>query len=440
MENSNKPKMKIRWNAIRWNALIPMVICLVLILYLLISLIIGLFFKGGREMDIYKIGKYTGRQTYELIMKEDRNNPVPVYDYNYYGESLNLYFDYYSLDLPYSTMLKGKTLVLKDFCSDKVITLNDFTEKVDAQIDLSKLPDGFYGVYLVENEISERVYMNQSIRFDDEFYTVLRDGKSRHIQLLADQKLFDTADAEQSVLDRHYLYIKVETVSAEEYHQYDIAINTAPSMSGDVAVSPNGEERNGIVEAQEMYELAQAIAEKLAAEGYKVVILKDSYNENALYYGTDGLLKRAVDSGVKYMINLDMEIDSTIPGVIYSNYTTNTLAQSIFAKMLAGTELFADESRLHSCKLVASSLLGDGLSYDQDWVIREAGGAVLGGGRFSATSQKNASFESNNVYGINTVSVRLCNIKDKVVVERWLNNKAAAAQAIAEGIIEYLKK
>ncbi|MBQ6654419.1 MAG: hypothetical protein IJM79_02725 [Erysipelotrichaceae bacterium] len=435
MDNSNKPKYKIRWNAV-----IPMAICLILIIYLLVSLIIGLFFKGGREMDIYKIGKYSGRQTYELIMKEDRANPVPVYDYNYYGESLNLYFDYYSLDLPYSTMLRGKTLVLKDFCSDKVITLDNFTEMVDAQIDLSGLPDGFYGVYLMENEISERVYLNQTVSFDDEFYTVTREGKNRHIQLLANQKLFDTADAETSVLDRNYLYIKVETVGPETYQQYDIAINTAPAMSGDVAVSPKGEERNGIVEAQEMYDLAQAIAGKLTAEGYKVLILKESYNENVLYYGADGLLKRAVDAGVKYMINLDMEIDSTIPGVIYSNYTTNGFARSIFTKLMADTELFSDESRLHPCKLVTSSLLSDGLNYDQDWVIREAGGAVLGGGRFSATSQKNASFEASNVYGINTVSIRLCNIKDSVVVDRWLKNKDAAAQAIAEGIINYLKK
>ena len=191
MENK-MPKLNIRWKAIRWNVLIPLIICAFLIVYLLVSLIIGLFFKGGREMDIYKIGKYTGRQTYEMIMKEDRTNPVPVYDYNYYGESLNLYFDYYSLDLPYSTMLRGKSLVLKDFCSDKVITLDNFSEKVDSQIDLSSLPDGFYGVYLMENEISERVYLNSVISFDDEFHTVLRDGKSKSIQLLADQKLLQS--------------------------------------------------------------------------------------------------------------------------------------------------------------------------------------------------------------------------------------------------------
>ncbi len=439
MENK-MPKLNIRWKAIRWNALIPMVICVILILYLLVSLIIGLFFKGGKDMDIYRIGKYTGRQTYQLIQKEDRNNPVPVYDYNFYGESLNLYFDYYSLDLPYSTTLRDKTLVLKDFCSDKVITLEGFSEKADGQIDLAAIPDGFYGVYLMEGEISERIYMNQTISFDDEFHTVLRDGKSRHIELLANQKLFDTADAETSVLDRNYLYIKVETEEAEAYSQYDIAIMTSPAMSGDVAVSPKGEEKNGIVESEQMYQLAQAVSAKLTEAGYKVIVLKESHDENTIYYGSDGLLRRAVDAGVKYMIHLDMEIDSTIPGVIYSNYTTNKLAQSIFAKLLANTELFGDENRLHPCKLVTSSLLMDGLTYDQDWVIREAGGIVLGAGRFSATSQSNASFEAANLYGINTVSIRVCNIRDSAAVERWLNNKDAAANAIAEGIIEYLKK
>ncbi|MBR5048196.1 MAG: hypothetical protein IKX74_00855 [Erysipelotrichaceae bacterium] len=435
MENGKKPKYKIRWNAV-----IPMAVCAFLIIYLLVSLIIGLFFKGGKEMDIYRIGRYTGRQTYELIMKEDRANPVPVYDYNYYGESLNLYFDFYGMDLPASVTLRDKTVVLKDFCSDSVITFENLSEKADSQIDLASIPDGFYGVYLMENEISERVYMNHTVSFDDEIYTVTRDGKNRRIQLLANQKLFDTADAETSVLDRNYLYIKVETVAPEEYHQYDIAISTSPAMSGDVAVSPNGEEKNGIVEAQEMYELAQAVADRLTAAGYKVLILKETYNENALYYGADGLLKRAVDAGCRYMIHLDMEIDSTIPGVIYSNYTANNFARAIFTRLMNETELFSDESRLHACKLVQSTLLADGISYDQDWVIREAGGAVLGGGRFSATSGKNASFEANNVYGINTVSIRLCNIRDAEVVNRWLANKQAAAAAIAEGIKDYLKK
>lgn len=440
MENK-MPKLNIRWKAIRWNAVIPMFICVILIIYLLVSLIIGLFFKGGsKDMDIYRIGKYTGRQTYQLIQKEDRNNPVPVYDYNFYGESLNLYFDYYSLDLPYNTTLQGKTLVLKDFCSDKVITLEGFSEKADGQINLASLPDGFYGVYLMEGEISERIYMNQTVSFDDEFHTVLRDGKSKHIELLANQKLFDAADAEESLLDRNYLYIKVETEEAEAYSQYDIAIMTSPAMSGDVAVSPKGEERNGVVESEQMYQLAQAVSAKLTEAGYKVLILKESHDENAIYYGSDGLLRRAVDAGVKYMINLDMEIDNTIPGVIYSNYTANAFAQSIFAKLLANTKLFGDESRLHPCKLVTSSLLMDGLTYDQDWVIREAGGIVLGAGRFSATSQSNASFEAANVYGINTVSIRVCNIRDKAAVDRWLSNKDAAANAIAEGIVEYLKK
>jgi hypothetical protein len=435
-----KPKLNIKWKAIRWNAVIPMFICAFLIIYLLVSLIIGLFFKGGKDMDIYRIGKYSGRQTYEMIKKEDRNNPVPVYDYNFYGESLNLYFDYYSLDLPYSNTLRDKTIVLKDFCSDKVITLEGFSDKADGQIDLAGLPDGFYGVYLLEGEISERVYLNQTVSFDDEFHTVLRNGNSRHIELLANKALFDPADAQESLLDRDYLYIKVETDAAEAYSQYDIAIMTSPAMSGDAAVSPKGEEKNGIVESEQMYQLAQAVSEKLTAAGYKVLILKDSHDENTIYYGTEGLLKRAVDAGVKYMIHLDMEIDSTIPGVIYSNYTTNSFARSIFTRLMNATELFSDESRLHPCKLVTSSLLNDGLTYDQDWVIREAGGAVLGGGRFSATSARNASFEANNVYGINTVSIRLCNIRDKAAVERWLNNKDAAAGAIAEGIIEYLKK
>ena len=434
MDQIRKPKYRIKWNVI-----IPLVICVILTLYLFVSLAIGLISKGGKDDDIYRIGKLTGRQTRETILKENRENPVEIYDYNFYGESLNLFYDYYSLDIAANQTLKNRTVVLKDLLSDNVVRFENLSGKLDSQINLGKLKPGFYSVYIEEGETLQRVYMSRVLTLDNTFYTVMRNNQSTKVELLANKALFDSPKKEESLLDKNYLYIRVDAVTAEEYGEVDVAISTAPAMSGDVAVSPVGEERNGIVEAEEMFEMAQAVAARLQEAGLKVAILKDSFDDPILYYGQDGVAHRAYRNNAKYLIHLDMYIDTTTTGVFYSNYTGNDFARAIFTRLMSDTSLFESEDKLRNCTTVTSSLLNDDMLYDQDWVIREAGGAVLGAGRFSQTSTANAAFAKDRIYGINTVDLVFINIKDKEQVDSWLANKAKAAEAIAQGIIDYLK-
>ena len=96
----NKENRKLR---LKWNVLIPLALAVILTVYLIIALIVGLITnKGGKKPvnhDIYNICSFNGNQTYQAIVNEDRENPVALEDYNFYGESLNLYFNQYDLEI-----------------------------------------------------------------------------------------------------------------------------------------------------------------------------------------------------------------------------------------------------------------------------------------------------------------------------------------------------
>ena len=213
----NTKKKKLR---IKWKTAVPALICLILFVYLCVSLLVGLFTASGKDIDIYKIGNLSGKKTLEVVNREDRQNPVLVKDYNFYGESLNLYFDTYSQTIKNSETLNGKDVVLKDLLNDKnVIKFEKMTAKIDNQIRLENIPDGFYALYLQEGDTTSRLYYNSVISYDNIIYTVRRNGNSKKVELIGDKTLFDS-DKNKDVLDNNYLYLKVTTVNDEENKQY----------------------------------------------------------------------------------------------------------------------------------------------------------------------------------------------------------------------------
>ncbi len=425
----NAKKKKLR---IKWKTTIPAIICVILFLYLIISLIVTLFSGSSKDIDIYKIGDLNGKKTLEVINKEDRSNPVEVKDYNFYGESLNLYFDTYSLSISRSNTLNGKTVVLKDLLDENnVIEFADLTNKIDDQIDLGKLNDGFYSVYLKDGETLSRLYYSSIISYDNYMYTVRRNGTSKKVEIIADKTLFDQEGSNESVLDNNYIYIKVSTATDEENTQYDFAISTAPALVYD-GVSLVGVEDNGIVEAQELYELATNLKTALEAKGFKVLILKDEYDQDISYYGTNGVLYKAYNSKAKYMIHLDMD-EYGNKALLYSTKSSGKLAKGIFDSLMSSTTLYESTDYLSSCDLADDDI------NDSQYEIREAGGVVLAAGTYSESSQQNASFASNNKFGIDTIEIITTNINDVSDVTNWLENKTKAVDAIVNGILAVIK-
>ena len=423
-----KKKYKIKWKNVILAAL-----CLILFLYLIISLLISLFSGSNKDVDIYKIADFSGNKTLQIINSEDRSNSIEVKDYSFYGESLDLYFSNYSLSMPKNDTLNGKTVVLKDLIDDKnIITFENLTNEIDNQIKLDELKDGFYSIYLQNGEVLSRLFYSSVLSYDNVFYTVRRDGQIKKIELIADKSLFDYQKKKETVnvLDNNYLYLKVSTVAADQSSQYDIAISTAPALVYE-GVSLTGVEDNGIVESEQLYQLALDIKAQLESKGLKVLLIKDTHNQDIAFYGNGGVLNKAYSSKAKLFIHLDMD-EYGDKAVLYSSKSSSQLASAIFTGLLNDCNIYENDQYL-----LASSLTEDG-NNDAQFEIREAGGKLLAAATYSENSQNNKSFAYDNRYGMNAVDVILTNINEADDVANFLNNKDKIVTSIVSGICSYL--
>ena len=422
---------------IRYDRLIPLVILALLILYLIVSLLVHLLFGGKdnkKDDNIYTLCNLSAKKTLALVAKEDRQNALMLKDYNFYGESLNLYFESYNREMSSDKTLDGRTVALIDMCSGEETKIA-ISREVDSQIDISALKPGFYSVYTVtEDGVYSRLYFEKSIYTDNIVHSVTRNGKRNTVELIANKKLFDAEGAEESVLDRAYLYLKVtsENVDPTTDIEYDVAICTAPALTME-GVSLVGEEYNGYVEAKELWDVAEKLKQNLEAYDLKVLMLKDEYDQNILYYGTGGVAYKAYKANVKYIIYLDMTTDDNYIETVYSSYCSGKLARSIYMELVEIGLYEGDE-------LTQSYKETDGLAgpVDEAYEIRETGGKVLGAGTYSEISQMNASFASNNIHGINTVKIVTSNIWSSASMNKWDEHKDKVAEAITKGYINYL--
>ena len=423
-----KKKYKIKWKNVILAAL-----CLILFLYLIISLLISFFSGSNKDVDIYKIADFSGNKTLQIINSEDRSNSIEVKDYSFYGESLDLYFSNYSLSMPKNDTLNGKTVVLKDLIDDKnIITFENLTNEIDNQIKLDELKDGFYSIYLQNGEVLSRLFYSSVLSYDNVFYTVRRDGQIKKIELIADKSLFDYQKKKETVnvLDNNYLYLKVSTVAADQSSQYDIAISTAPALVYE-GVSLTGVEDNGIVESEQLYQLALDIKAQLESKGLKVLLIKDTHDQDIAFYGNGGVLNKAYSSKAKLFIHLDMD-EYGDKAVLYSSKSSSQLASAIFTGLMNDCNIYENDQYL-----LASSLTEDG-NNDAQFEIREAGGKLLAAATYSENSQNNKSFAYDNRYGMNAVDVILTNINEADDVANFLNNKDKIVTSIVSGICSYL--
>ncbi len=435
-----KKSTGIPWNKIAWKRVIPLAVLLLLIIYLILSLFISAISpkKPDNKGNSFTLCSLNAKQTKQAIENEDRANPVAVVDYNFYGESLNLYYASYDRNMETSQTMDGQKVALIDMCSDKKYEF-DISKYVDSQITLGQLQPGFYSVYVVKGETYSRVYMGRNLTSNNTITTVTRNNERMKVELIANKKLFDEENATESVLDQPYLYIKVTKVetSAEavENTDYDIVVFSAPALT-ETGVSTVGEADNGIVEADELFAVAQEIVQQLTDKGLRVKLLKDQADVSTMYYGNGGIANQAYNSKAKYMIYLDMtNLDYEIR-TLHTAYSDDRFAAPIFAK-LKGIGLYTEDYQND----YADRGTGDNEAlgvFDTEYEIRELGGIVLGAGTYSTSSAVNASFAAKSVYGINTLKICTTNIWSASSVATWNEKKASVATAVVDGVMEYL--
>lgn len=433
---------------VKWDVAGPLLVASLLVVYLVISLVVGLIGKipDNKVVEINtNLCGLNAKKTLEIVEKEDRSNPVIVKDYNFYGESLNLYLERYSVDIHNNETFVGKTLSFVDLCTETKIDFaiqanaeGNFT--VDQQIELGKLTPGFFAIYLANSDgSSSRLATSSTIVYNQTFTTVVRDGKRMKIELIADKTMFDPVEPTEdqtSVLDLNYLYIKVTEVDASENDGYDVVVSLAPALI-ETGVSVVGESSYGYTEAELLWPVANEIVTKLQQQGLKVAILKDSYDEEILYYGEGGVLAKAYGMKAKYMLHLDI-YDYGGKGIEYSSFSSDALAKSILTEVMTKTTFLQDEDYAISASRQTSELTS--LDYDGTYEIREAGGKVLGASEFSTSAAANAKFAANNIYGIQTLVIMPAALTVEHDIKNLAENGNSLADAIVSGFMNYINQ
>lgn len=375
------------------------------------------------------------KETLAKINGENYENAFEIKDYLYYGETLNLFEDTY--DINQKDGLVGRTIMLTNLCTgSEMVYLID--GKIDGQIPVESLEDGFYSVKIVYDLIQRRAYSTDEI--NDVFYTVRRNGINKEITLIANQHLFDTED-NTDVLDRNYLFIQVKTVATPD-DVYDIVIDPGHSSKDTGSYVEYGGAANGLVEAQETYKIALVIKEKLESYGLKVLITRKDASEVVNTYGEDGRLYRAYASKAKYYIDIQLSVASStsIRGtqIVHSSFTSSKMATAIFTYLLENTDLISTGNTGNGN---ISGVLPSGVinKYDGRMVIRESGGRILSAGTFSEKAiEENASFARDQRAGLQTFTINYIYMTNPEDVALWINNYEDYGVKTAEAIASYL--
>ena len=375
------------------------------------------------------------KDTLAKINGENYENAFEIKDYLYYGETLNLFEDTY--DINQKDGLVGRTIMLTNLCTgSEMVYLID--GKIDGQIPVESLEDGFYSVKIVYDLVQRRAYSEDAI--NDVFYTVRRDGVSKEITLIADQHLFDTEDNDD-VLDRNYLFIQVKTVETPE-DVYDVVIDPGHSSEDTGSYVEYGGTANGLVEAQETYKIALVIKEKLESYGLKVLITRKDAGEVVNTYGEDGRLYRAYASKAKYYLDIQLSVASSasIKGtqIVHSSFTSSKMATAILTYLLDNTDLI---STGNTGKGNIPGVLPSGVidNYDGRMVIRESGGRILSAGTFSEKAiEENASFVLNQRDGLQTFTINYIYMTNPEEAALWVSNYEDYGIKTAEAIASYL--
>ena len=409
-----------RRRKVRWKVVIPTLIACVLVVYLfgsLVGMIVNSFTKDDNSFTACKLS--TSKLQKKLSNKEYEGY-IEVVDYVVYGENLNLYSSEYVIGG--RNAFTGKTMVLKNVCTDKEYTIEKLGSDLDGQINGLDLEVGLYEVYIVDNLLEKRLYMSSALTEEVSFYTSTMKSTNTKVELLADASLINKEGAETNALDRNYVFINVTKETMPET-SYDIMLNPGP-----ITINNNvGLEANGVTEETEMYRLAKRVKELLEKEGLKVGIAREEYTWLSLY-GESGTLAKGYSTDAKYFISLAASGGSDTQqgiSIVHSAFVSNSLANKIHAQLVKLTNmevLDVEESALTS-------------GYDADLDIREAGGRALGAGELVE-----ANVFASNLKGMEAIYMEVFNINNSADVALWQQEFENVAKAIAQGIIDYINQ
>ncbi len=340
-------------------------------------------------------------------------------------------------DAEKSDNIYGKTIILKDVCSDEQYSFL-VENNVDRGILLNKLNSGFYRVYVMEDLIKKRMTYTETL--NAVIHTNNANREEMKVTIMADKNLGSTA------ADKNYVFIKVEASKLAK-KAYDIALDPAGNDSDLTYTVSKGSEGNGLVEATESYQACLKLKKALEDNGFKVLIVRDK-NEEIDSYGKSGRLARAYKAKARYYFHIGFSENSNknYSGfeISYSAHSSKILASQIVYTVDKKTPLAAgiyysgeDKAGLIPATLVEGK---DGRSvYDNVLWVREAGGLATQAGMYSDNAESsNGSFAKNNRYGMNGLNISIGYLTNNDDATAWKNHSDEICKQISNAISAYL--
>lgn len=356
-----------------------------------------------------------------------------IRDYQFYGESLNLYAQPYSLTSKDDTDRKSIDLV--NLCTEESLTYT-MEDNADRRIALSELEPGVYALSIRDDLIKKRLVYEGTL-ISEPFTTVKRDGKVKKATLIADQTMVEPN------LSQNFLFLQIEEV--EPGDEFDVFIDPYGDRMSNGLYQPAGS-GNGLKEAEEMQKAAEILKEKLESYGLRVALSKEKGEDIIGYYGEDGIMEKAYASKAKYYLELGMNsaAQSVYQGteIYHSNYSSPTLANSLMYALRKNTSLKASNAftwtdrneGVTSCNLTEGE--SGGKIYDILPSIRESGGRVTGAGTFSEAAKLNASFAQDNRFGLQAVSINFIYLSNAEDVATWNQERDAILSELADAFVK----
>lgn len=411
---------------IRWKFAAPLLLLMILVLYAVVSVLLP---SSKDEKQKFTVCSLNEKETVKLLDKTYAET-YQISDYTYYGESLGLYTNAYTVDN--DDELAGKTLQLHNLCTDKAVTMTIDTD-VDQKITLNDLDPGFYELTVIDNLVEKRLVYKDTLH-SETFDTIKRSGSIKQAELIADKHLLKDYDL---TYDNNYLFLNIKKAKPD-VKKIDVFIDPY-GMSTDFQYVPDeGSTGNGLKEYKEMYDAAVIMKKQLESYGLRVEISRDSAEEQAdKAYGKEGRLARAYDLNARYYIMLRMnQSEMSLSGaeIWHSSYSSSVLGKYVMFGLQKNLDMKTSTYVNQDGSGVGPSAI-DKKYFDNNIYLRETGGRVTFAAMYSDLSkEENAVFKDAD--GMNALEIDFGYVTSSDDAAFWKANKEKIAKQTADSFAE----
>lgn len=413
-------------------------ILLVVFLLLIISSV-GIYFaffkqedKGPVLYDTYSVCNLNGTQTQELFDSREQLETEQFSDAFFYGESLTITKNPYVLTEKNAYI--GDTFQLTNLCTNEIHSFL-MTSNLDTNIELSKLPIGFYTVDIQENLKGKTLVSNEKL--DLELITVSRNDKRLKIEVIANKDLLTNIYTGEPYLKEHQLFLQVSEIDVDKLIA-DVYLDPAFNHH-DFSTINRGYVSETFIGSDETYKFATDVKQKLETYGIVVGLTRKDDLEIVNTYGIDGRVERSMKSKTKYMVELNFgtEYNKTLQGVrAFGSTLATTNFQQLLLQPFVDANLPVYTGTRNQMGVYKNSKT-NGL--DTINLLRESGGKALFAGQFSERSQLENKYAINNPNGVHTVRLDVLLSSYDKFEELFKENYNQLVDATVKGILNQLE-